>query len=52
MEGYYTEYAFVVIEYDDEFNLYGNYRPYEREFATYDEACEFYGCPITIRSYY
>jgi hypothetical protein len=52
MEGYYTTYSFVVIEYDDEFDLYGNYKPYEREFVSLEEAEEYYGCPITVRSYY
>lgn len=52
MEGYYTQYSFVVIEYDDEFDLNGNHRPYEREFVSLEEAEEYYGCPITVISYY
>lgn len=46
MEGYYTEYAFVVLDYE------GNYdedaKPVKHEFATYEDACEYYGKIIDI----
>lgn len=42
MLGYYTDYSFVVIEYDDD------PRPMLKEFASYEEACEYYGEKIDI----
>ena len=46
MEGYYTGYAFVVLDYE------GNYdedaKPVKHEFATYEDACEYYGKIIDI----
>ena len=46
MEGYYTEYAFVVLDYE------GNYdedaKPVKHEFVTYEDACEYYGKIIDI----
>ncbi len=49
MEGYYTDYAFVVIEYDDIYDGVDT-RPTEREFVSLEEAEEYYECPITVRS--
>lgn len=46
MEGYYTEYSFVVIEYEDPYDT--NIRPIIREFVSYEEACEYYDESITI----
>lgn len=46
MEGYYTNYSFVVIEYEDPYDM--NIHPILREFATYEEACEYYDETITI----
>ncbi len=51
MEGYYTTYSFVVLEYDDFYDG-KDIRPTEREFVSLEEAEEYYGCPITVRSYY
>lgn len=46
MEGYYTEYSFVVLEYSEPYDM--NTKPYLREFATLEEAEEYYGESITI----
>lgn len=42
MSGYYTDYSFVVVGYDD------NSNPILNEFASYEEACEYYGKEISI----
>lgn len=46
MRGYYTYYSFVVIEYEDPYDT--NVNPILRQFATYEEACEYYNQPIDI----
>lgn len=43
MSGYYTDYSFaVIVGYDD------NSNPILNEFASYEEACEYYGKEISI----
>lgn len=46
MEGYYTEYSFVVLEQRDPYDT--SIELYYREFASLEEAEEYYGESITI----
>lgn len=46
MEGYYTEYSFVVFEQRDPYDT--STEPYYREFASLEEAEEYYSESITI----
>ena len=46
MEGYYTDYSFVVIETEDPMD--DTVLPAIREFVSYEEACEYYGEDITV----
>lgn len=46
MEGYYTDYSFVVIETEDPMD--DTALPAIREFVSYEEACEYYGEDITV----